>query len=179
MKPIDIIKTLAEFIGKRGVVCGGCCRDVVMGREPKDYDIFIFSENDIHKIGKQLNAKLKHHHTKNNVSIIYYAILKGKEVQLVYGDYLGNNVEKVISGFPFTICQFWYDRDSKQVVSTSLAEQAIKHKTLVFNKQGHVSGILDKKTLRTFLILKGSYLAEKLELTIPPNSIVEIYEKYS
>jgi len=179
MKPIYIIKTLANFIGKRGVVCGGCCRDMILDREPKDYDIFIFSENDIHKIAQQLKAKLKHHYTRGSTSIIYCTEIHGKEVQLVYGSYLGSNVKQVISGFPYTICQFWYDINTNQIDSTSLARKSIQDKTLIFNKQGHISGIEDKQTLRTFLILKGTYLAEKLNLAILPNSIEDIYKKYS
>lgn len=42
----DLLNTIQDEFTKRCgpcVVAGGCVRDVLMGREPKDYDVFVFN----------------------------------------------------------------------------------------------------------------------------------------
>lgn len=174
MQPIKVIKVLANFVGNRGVICGGCCRDVYLGRTPKDYDIFLFTREVARDIGKKLGGELYY---EGDNGTIYSTLLRGHTIQWIYGG-LGNNPADIVTTFPFTVNQFWYDVERGQVVATPLAKEAVRDKTIRYNKWGHVPGLHGKKEIRTFLVLRATYLAQKLGLTITPESIVGIYEKY-
>lgn len=175
MKPIDVIKYLASLVSDKGVVCGGCCRDVHLGRIPKDYDVFIFNRADLYKLARQLEGEFQYEEQDN---IIYTATLGDSTVQLLYGEYFGTTPEVIVETFPFTVNQFWYDTKVGQIVSTALAKEAIKDKQLVFNKQGHISGLKGNRNIRVFLVMRATYLADKLGCKIVPDSITGIYEKY-
>lgn len=171
MRPIAVIEALANLVGDRGVVSGGCCRDAYLGETPKDYDVFIYNEDDLHTIADKLGAELKYRDAANTH---YSFTLKGRSVQLIYGKCIGRNPIEAVSSFPFTVNQFWYDG---KLLATKEAKEALDKKVLVFNNQ-HKSGLSGAQTIRTFLVLRAAYLAKKLGLKLLPSSIEKIYRRY-
>jgi len=197
----DIIKEIMRYIGSRGIVAGGAVRDLVLGRKPKDIDVFIFYEKDFRRIVKRGIFDKKPQKTERPFEAnypstfeVYNTTLHGYPVQLIWNDHVEETFKKniratdIINCFDFTINMMYIGGkrnvfSPRVVLSTNIfitdeAQESINERRIIFNP-GHHSGISSSAGTAKFLMKRMVYLACKLDFVIAPNTIQQVIEKYS
>jgi len=199
MEPKAIVDKIINYIKKRGVVAGGAVRDIVLGRIPKDYDVFIFGLEDFHHIIKikgifdRIPTETENPFASKYPSMfeVYNTTLSGNPVQIIWNpNYLGTGSkswwsrysdtltgEEVVGGFDFTINMMYVD-SKKQYHITDEAETALKKRLIVFNKN-HSSALAGPMASVNHLFRRMVYLADKLGFTIDSKAVDNIYKKYT
>lgn len=93
------------FVPPKGFLAGGCFKDLLIGRKPKDYDVFFRTYEDFVEAVAQCKADCNLlYETPRSV-----AYENGSTViELVCYDF--GEPEKILEDFDFTVCQMAYDR---------------------------------------------------------------------
>jgi hypothetical protein len=189
----EILQRLSDKIENNGTIAGGAMRDLLLDREPKDYDIFLFSKTYYDSLFNSpfdcfYNPKEVCDESETGETDRYGQNALGESgvrvanctaydrpVQLIY---VPRTItpEKVIEQFDFTINMVAYYQDS--IIFSPAAEEAIKERKLIFNSQHHVAFDASPQKIVQRLIRRAEYLSEKLNLELPMSTIQSIYDKY-
>ena len=197
MNPIDIVKNIATHVGHSGVIAGGCCRDIVLGRTPKDYDVFVYDQRDFSRLVedkesffdkpfKETQERLPTDCYGGKRVDIMNTTYEGELVQLIYPSYLfpadfldvdlDRNPQSVIETFPFTINQMYYYVSKEEIRQSSEAEEALRRCQILFNADHRSAMRTDE--IHRYLMVRMVYLADKLGYTIPQQAIDDIYDRH-
>lgn len=187
----DIIKEIMSYIGSKGIVAGGAVRDLVLGRKPKDIDVFIFYEKDFRRIVKRNIFDIQPQKTERPFEVdypstfeVYNTTLHGYPVQLIWNDHVEETFKKniraidIINCFDFTINMMYIHGRGDDIFITDQAQDALNEHRIVFNPQ-HLSGLSSISGTAKFLIKRMIYLACKLDFVVAPNTIQQILDMYN
>jgi len=184
----ETLQRLSDKIGENGVIAGGAVRDLLLGREPKDYDIFTFSEDCYNSlfnrfddpeempIKSETDEYGRGRQKQDGVKITNCtAHNKTVQVQIIHIPRV-ISPEGVLRRFDFTINMVAYHRG--KIIIPSAAERAFDEKRLSFNCEHHMAfDMSPQKTVR-HLIKRAYYLSGKLGLELPIYTMLAIYDKY-
>ena len=201
MEPKKVIDKIINYIGKHGVVAGGAVRDVVLGRVPKDYDVFIFGMDDFMGIIKKKGIfDKKPQKTERPFASrypvmfeVYNTTLSKHPVQIIWNprytsegstSWWGRHFdlrqavtgEEVVSGFDFTINMMYVDHNKTYHI-TDEAETALRKRLIIFNKR-HSPALAGPMASVNHLFRRMVYLADKLGFIIDSKAVKNIYQKY-
>ena len=198
MEPKKVIDKIINYIGKHGVVAGGAVRDVILGRVPKDYDVFIFDlDNFMGIINKKGIFDKKPQKTERPFASrypvmfeVYNTTLSKHPVQIIWNpNYTGEGSsswwrnhsktitgDEVVGGFDFTINMMYVDHRGAYHI-TDEAEIALRKKSIIFNKR-HSSALAGPMASVNHLFRRMVYLADKLGFIIDSKAVKNIYQKY-
>lgn len=108
-----IWSTLAAPLSQFGPVyiAGGAVRDTLMGREPKDYDVFVLGLNDtevneqgvLAELTNYVNVEVRYEH-KSEPFLIKTTRIEGCEVQIMINP--APTIDQLISTFDWNTCLF-------------------------------------------------------------------------
>lgn len=128
----EIHGKFSEVLGEFGevAIAGGCVRDLLMGKIPKDYDVFILNTNPNDKVlNSQIKIKLDTLALPNIPSEVDWhksepfliatvnagVLFKGhdlegtKEAQILLSPY--KNIKKLVSSFDWNVCLFGWSEE--------------------------------------------------------------------
>jgi hypothetical protein len=108
----DFLKHLCDEFTKRcnahAIVAGGSVRDVLMGREPKDFDVFVLCQGELadnwHNGLEKLNSPEWH---KSEPYLQRTLRVDGRVVQVMRSN--ASNVGEVLDLFDWNVSRFAYD----------------------------------------------------------------------
>lgn len=192
----SIVRDIADYIGKRGVIAGGCIRDIVLDREPKDYDVFIYKKMWFDEIVEKKGI-FDAVPEKNDFPIqygsfeVYNATYKGRVVQLIchpdyepkskWNDFMEEkdhlNGSEIVNRFPFTINMMYVDPETRRIQIDDKARTALKGRELVFNPDC-VPPYPRRALVVASLTKRMFYLADKLGWTISMPMLQQIFDQY-
>lgn len=204
--PRTIVREIIEHIGPRGVVAGGAIRDIVLKRQPKDYDVFIFDKADYKAITTErgvfdrvptkmtLTEMPGPHGMKYEPQLfVYETELHGELIQLIwskrYGEYRPAwivseeddrpimNGNIVVGKFPFTINMMYVDQRRKIEIDPR-ATKAREAKIITLNPMVD-SAYQSRRATLAHLLRRAVYLADKLGYRLPSKTLDDIYSRYN
>lgn len=107
----EVYETFAPLAGVRCCIAGGACRDELLGRTPKDYDVFCFGKFDrgaILTTGCEMVSDNVRQYAGVTLSQCFTVRWRGVDVQFVYrGDCC--DVDSLLDSFDWAFCQFAFD----------------------------------------------------------------------
>lgn len=117
-------------------LAGGAVRDLLIGKKPKDWDIFFnlgnsCIDNFLKDLGKTYGYPnmIIQFKSDNALSVL----INGQQVQFIGKKYAGHP-DYVINRFDFTNSMGYYDIGTDKLVITPEMEKACENKTLQFNE---------------------------------------------
>lgn len=110
----DVYRFFAPLVGPRCCVAGGAVRDELIGRQPRDYDVFCFGEFDQPAILRACGLtddevelhQLCNEYSRHKVLTVRW---RGAEVQFVHSDDGRDDVDALLDRFDWNVCLFAYD----------------------------------------------------------------------
>lgn len=107
----EVFETFAPLLGVRCCVAGGAVRDELLGRTPKDYDIFCFGpfdERAILAVAQLVKMEAKRYGGRalSNCLTVKW---RGVQLQFVHRGDGCHDVDSLLDGFDWSICLFAYD----------------------------------------------------------------------
>jgi len=184
----ETLQALSDKIGENGVIAGGAVRDLLLGREPKDYDIFTFSEDYYNNlfdrfddseempIKSETDEYGRSRQKQDGVKITNCtAHNKTVQVQIIHIPLVSSPME-VLKRFDFTINMVAYYQG--RIILPLPAQTAINEKRLTFNCNHRMAFDMTPQGTVRHLIRRAYYLSGKLDLELPMYTVLAIYDKY-
>jgi hypothetical protein len=102
----ELIEKLKEH---NGIISGGCMRDLILGDEAKDWDLFFIDEDDWNEFNEVLNEfEVQFHNSAlGKVNVRKFSI-NGNDIDSIYYSHV-KHLEHVADTFDFTINMLWFD----------------------------------------------------------------------
>lgn len=195
VEPRSIVREILEYIGIKGIVAGGALRDIVLDRQPKDYDVFLFKKmwldeiTSKHGIFDTIPKRVEYPKHYGSFEI-WNTTLHGEVVQIIWSpafepvrkienflqeaDHLTG--QEIVDRFPFTVNMIYADHRRKIYIQPR-AREALRGRKLIYNVgcvPPHPRGELIVKTM----LKRAFYLAAKLNWTLPMSTIDTICAKH-
>ena len=166
-----IYQEMSELLSPFGkvVIAGGAVRDTLMGREPKDYDVFIL-DADREISGDAIKETLARLFTNVKVSeahlsepfLVSTIKVDGLVVQVMTSPHL--DIDQLMASFDWNVCLFAYDGTFH--AKTQL-EDIAPSKDLV----------LQKVTFSISTMRRGFRFSERFGMNIPKKTLYTLCEK--
>ncbi len=186
MDPFYIVSELTDKT--HGLVAGGAIRDIVLGKIPKDYDVF-FSSRDLQQTAidrwqdmdfdeKPWPTPHRAYGGYGTTYTVFNTKYKGESVQLIYAKNITDRSSlEVVETFPFTVNHLYYDH-LKGIQIAEQAKAAFHDKEIRLNED-HSTGWMMPVLIRQYLSSRAFYLGEKLGFSVPMVTIDSIFRHYS
>lgn len=110
-------------------IAGGAIRDALLGRQPKDVDIFICTDYIYERSAiikalsgfNEIQILPNYYHDETHEYSNIDLLINGKKIQLM-NDCVNNTLPSLISRFDYNICQYGYYKCSDEVITTEGAK---------------------------------------------------------
>lgn len=116
----EFVLQVQKDLGLNTVLAGGAARDILYGKEPKDFDLFLIDFNDDDVLGFDLDAKvtsvadegtyyLYPHYNQDSETInsVYHFEVQGRPFDLIILGGIVESISDIIEGFDLNLNQVW------------------------------------------------------------------------
>jgi hypothetical protein len=161
----DVFHTFAPLVGCRCAVAGGAVRDELIGRTPRDFDLFCFDQFARHAIlrapGVTFVESKRNEYAARDVLTIEW---RGAVVQFVFTDDGRDDVDALLDRFDWNVCLFAYDG----AIIKRMDESQIGRGHLLRLNSNDGEG----RTIRT--LRRGFRFADRYGMTIATNDLAAL-----